>query len=158
MRAADIACGAEDDESGICCVTQVQNLCLGLGRMTSPREQYKARSAHLVVHQRAPHSPVLTTPRSPSLQAQRPDKMAATAALPGLFFCFVACLLLIFVSVSPPTWESVYFLNAGIGAGRVRFGVFGYTGSSTTVGYYFPASFGGFKSVVFSSFPSSFII
>lgn len=73
--------------------------------------------------------------------------MAASAALPGLFFCFAACVLLIFVSVSPPTWESVYFLNAGTGAGRIRFGVFGYTGSDTTVGYEFPPALRGYKSV-----------
>jgi hypothetical protein len=79
--------------------------------------------------------------------------MAAGAALPGLFFCFAACVLLIFVSVSPPTWESVYFLNAGTGAGRVRFGVFGYTGSGTSVGYDFPAGFTGYKSVSFPPLP-----
>jgi hypothetical protein len=73
--------------------------------------------------------------------------MAAGAALPGLFFCFAACLLLIFVSVSPPTWNSVYFLNTGTGTGSIRFGVFGYTGSSTTVGYYFPAPLNTYKSV-----------
>ena len=71
--------------------------------------------------------------------------MTAAAALPGIFFCFVAFLLLIFVSVSSPTWESVYFLDAGTGAGRVRFGAFGYTGSGTSVGYKFPAAFRGFK-------------
>jgi hypothetical protein len=73
--------------------------------------------------------------------------MAAGAALPGLFFCFAACVLLIFASVSPPTWNAVYFLNAGTGAGSTRFGVFGYTGSKTSVGYYFPAPFNGYKSV-----------
>lgn len=82
--------------------------------------------------------------------------MAADAALPGLFFCFAACVLLIFVSVSPPTWESVYFLNAGTG---VRFGVFGYTGSKTSVGYYFPAPLNGYKSVSFPRFsPLSFYL
>lgn len=71
--------------------------------------------------------------------------MAAGAALPGLFFCFAACVLLIFASVSPPTWNAVYFLNAGTGAGSTRFGVFGYTGSKTSVGYYFPAPFNGYN-------------
>ncbi|KAG2119771.1 uncharacterized protein F5147DRAFT_665328 [Suillus discolor] len=60
--------------------------------------------------------------------------MAATGALPGLFFCFSAMLLLIFVSVSSPTWNSISFLNAD----RYAFGVFGYTGSKVQVGYYFP--------------------
>jgi len=71
--------------------------------------------------------------------------MAAGAALPGIFFCFAACVLLIFVSVSPPTWNSVYFLNARTGASTIRFGVFGYTGSSTSVGYYFPAPFNSYN-------------
>lgn len=38
------------------------------------------------------------------------------------------------VSVSPPTWNSVSFLNAN----QYSFGVFGYTGSKVHVGYYFP--------------------
>ncbi|KAF9643791.1 pali-domain-containing protein [Thelephora ganbajun] len=78
--------------------------------------------------------------------------MAASAAFPGLFFCLAACVLLIFVSVSPPTWDSVYFLSTGVGAGRIRFGVFGYTGSTASVGYNFPARFRGYKSVYFLRF------
>jgi len=62
--------------------------------------------------------------------------MGAGAAAPGLFFTFTAMVLLIFASVSAPTWNSVYFLNAG----GVHFGVFGYTGSSTHVGWFFPAN------------------
>ncbi|KAG1826452.1 hypothetical protein EV424DRAFT_1391292 [Suillus variegatus] len=60
--------------------------------------------------------------------------MAASGALPGLFFCFSAMLLLIFVSVSSPTWNTISFLNAN----QYAFGVFGYTGSKVQVGYYFP--------------------
>lgn len=105
-------------------------------RMTSPRHQYIYGLLSALIS-------ILDHSRLPS--PQRPDTMAASAALPGLFFCFAACLLLIFVSVSPPTWENVYFLNAGTGAGRIRFGVFGYTGSSTRVGYAFPAPFNGYK-------------
>ncbi|KAH7908423.1 hypothetical protein BJ138DRAFT_1091299 [Hygrophoropsis aurantiaca] len=60
--------------------------------------------------------------------------MAATGAIPGLIFCFSAMVLLIFVSVSAPTWNKVSFLNT---AGR-SFGVFGYTGSKPHVGYAFP--------------------
>jgi hypothetical protein len=59
--------------------------------------------------------------------------MAAGAAVPGLFFCFAACVLLIFVSVSAPTWNAISFLNNGLG---ISFGVFGYTGSSIHVGYH----------------------
>ncbi|KAG1866679.1 hypothetical protein F4604DRAFT_947028 [Suillus subluteus] len=60
--------------------------------------------------------------------------MAASAALPGLFFCFLAMILLILVSVSSPTLNSISFLNAN----QYAFGVFGYTGSQVHVGYYFP--------------------
>ncbi|KAG1855765.1 hypothetical protein DFJ58DRAFT_785684 [Suillus subalutaceus] len=60
--------------------------------------------------------------------------MAASAALPGLFFCFSAMILLILVSVSSPTLNSISFLNAN----QYAFGVFGYTGSQVHVGYYFP--------------------
>lgn len=71
--------------------------------------------------------------------------MAASAALPGLFFCFAACVLLIFVSVSPPTWNSVTFLNATTGGDTVHFGVFGYTGSGTSIGYDFPPPYNTFN-------------
>jgi len=64
--------------------------------------------------------------------------MAAGAAYPGLFFCFAAMVLLIFVSVSSPTWNNVSFLNTSLGGESIHFGVFGYTGSTTKVGYYFP--------------------
>ncbi|OAX44133.1 pali-domain-containing protein [Rhizopogon vinicolor AM-OR11-026] len=60
--------------------------------------------------------------------------MAASPALPGLFFCFAAMVLLIFVSVSTPTWNKVSFLNVN----QLSFGVFGYTGSKVQIGYYFP--------------------
>ncbi|TFL01499.1 pali-domain-containing protein [Pterulicium gracile] len=61
--------------------------------------------------------------------------MAASSAVPGLFLMFAATVLLIFVCVSPPTWDAVYFLRAGAGAQEVRYGVFGYTGSGTSLGY-----------------------
>jgi len=60
--------------------------------------------------------------------------MAAGAAIPGLFFVFVAMVLLIFASVSAPTWNAVSFLHAD----GINFGVFGFTGSSTHVGWFFP--------------------
>jgi len=65
--------------------------------------------------------------------------MAASSALPGLFLCFAAMVLLIFVSVSAPTWNSISFMDAG----GLSFGVFGYTGSKAHVGYYFPISIPG---------------
>jgi len=77
--------------------------------------------------------------------------MATAVPLPGVLCCFVAFVLLIFVSFSPPTWNSVYFLHAGTGPDEVRFGVFGYTGSSTSVGYHFPAPFDGYNNGRLSS-------
>ncbi|KAJ3497603.1 hypothetical protein NLJ89_g10328 [Agrocybe chaxingu] len=55
----------------------------------------------------------------------------------GVFFCFAAMTLLIFVSVSVPTWDSVYFLVVGRGAAQIRYGVFGFTGSEVAIGYEF---------------------
>lgn len=45
------------------------------------------------------------------------------------------------VSVSAPTWNSVYFLRASNGGASYHFGVFGYTGSQTHLGYRFPISY-----------------
>jgi hypothetical protein len=62
--------------------------------------------------------------------------MAASAAVPGLFFCFAATVLLVFVCVSSPTWERISFLDVTSPSGAVtHFGVFGYTGSRTSIGY-----------------------
>jgi len=63
--------------------------------------------------------------------------MPASAAVPGLFFCFAATVLLVFVCVSAPTWEKISFLNVGTGPGQIHYGVFGYTGSKVAVGYNF---------------------
>ncbi|KAF4620677.1 hypothetical protein D9613_000213 [Agrocybe pediades] len=64
--------------------------------------------------------------------------MAASPAIPGLFFCFAAMVLLIFASVAVPTWSKVSFLNVGApGANQLKYGIFGFTGSSTNVGYHF---------------------
>ncbi|KAF8919506.1 hypothetical protein CPB85DRAFT_811378 [Mucidula mucida] len=62
--------------------------------------------------------------------------MAASPALPGLLLCFAATVLLIFVCVSSPTWEKISFLNVG----PTHYGVFGFTGSSTGIGYKFQAN------------------
>ncbi|KAK7043785.1 hypothetical protein VNI00_008397 [Paramarasmius palmivorus] len=58
--------------------------------------------------------------------------------IPGLFFCFAATVLLVFVSVSSPTWESISFLDVGREASALHFGVFGYTGTQVNIGYEFP--------------------
>jgi len=63
--------------------------------------------------------------------------MAATPAIPGLFFCFAATVLLIFVCISSPTWEKISFLDVGAGAGQIHYGVFGHTGTGTHIGYDF---------------------
>ncbi|KAI0633420.1 pali-domain-containing protein [Trametes polyzona] len=68
--------------------------------------------------------------------------MAAGAAVPGLFFTFAAMVLLIFASVSAPTWERISFLDAPTGGSTTHFGVFGYTGSDTHVGWFFPGALG----------------
>ncbi|KAH8116766.1 pali-domain-containing protein [Phellopilus nigrolimitatus] len=68
--------------------------------------------------------------------------MAASPAIPGLFFCFAAAVLLLFVSISSPTWEKISFLDVSTGGQTTHFGVFGFTGSSTHIGYLFPSSLG----------------
>lgn len=70
----------------------------------------------------------------------------ASPAAPGLFFCFAAMVLLIFVSVSVPVWNDIYFLDAHIGGVRdVRFGIWGFTGSEKHLGYTFDPSILGFS-------------
>jgi len=59
----------------------------------------------------------------------------ASPALPGLFFCFAAMVLLIFASISVPVWSKVTFLNATWNGSEVDFGCWGYTGSSKMLGY-----------------------
>ncbi|KDQ57590.1 hypothetical protein JAAARDRAFT_156382 [Jaapia argillacea MUCL 33604] len=71
--------------------------------------------------------------------------MAAGAALPGLFFCFAAMVLLIIVSVSAPKWEAIRFLHVTAGARAINFGVFGYTGTGIHVGYTFDPAILGFN-------------
>ena len=45
-------------------------------------------------------------------------------------------------SVSAPTWEDVSFLNVDLSGQTTRFGVFGFTGSDTNVGWFFPSNLG----------------
>lgn len=64
--------------------------------------------------------------------------MPLSPAIPGLFFCFAATVLLIIVSVSVPVWDQISFLNVqSAGGDIIRYGCFGYTGSKTTIGYDF---------------------
>jgi len=63
--------------------------------------------------------------------------MAASAAVPGLFFCLAATVLLIFVSISSPTWDKISFLNVGTGQNQIRYGILGFTGSKAKLGYEF---------------------
>ncbi|KAH7104073.1 pali-domain-containing protein [Auriculariales sp. MPI-PUGE-AT-0066] len=67
-------------------------------------------------------------------------------AVPGLFFCAAACALLIIASVSVPVWDSIYFLKVRSGGDEMRFGAWGYTGTSAHLGYYIPPEIVGVKS------------
>ena len=71
----------------------------------------------------------------------------ASPAVPGLLFCFAAAVLLVFVSVSAPTWERISFLDVHTLGRTIHYGVFGYTGSAKHVGYNFPSSVLGVKYV-----------
>ncbi|KAI9509170.1 pali-domain-containing protein [Russula earlei] len=70
----------------------------------------------------------------------------SSPATPGLLFCGAATVLLIFVSVSEPTWHDVYFLRASTRGFQLRFGVFGYTGTHARLGYRFPITTGELSS------------
>ncbi|KAF8800271.1 pali-domain-containing protein [Phlegmacium glaucopus] len=62
----------------------------------------------------------------------------AISAVPGMLLCFAAMVLLVFVSVSVPSWSKVSFLNIGeSGPNQLKYGIFGSTGSSPSVGYHF---------------------
>ena len=41
--------------------------------------------------------------------------------------------------MSTPTWDAVRFLTTTIDGSTINYGVFGYTGSNTQVGLYFPS-------------------
>ncbi|KZS87470.1 pali-domain-containing protein, partial [Sistotremastrum niveocremeum HHB9708] len=75
----------------------------------------------------------------------------ASPATPGLFFCFAAMVLLIFVSVSVPVWDKISFLDANISGRVIRFGCWGYTGSAKHLGYSFDPSVLGFNSTKLNS-------
>ncbi|GJJ13590.1 putative secondary metabolism biosyntheticenzyme [Clathrus columnatus] len=79
---------------------------------------------------------------SSAFQYQLYNDMASPAA-PGLFFAFAAMVLLIFVSVSVPTWNAIYFLRVFTEGHDIRFGIFGFTGSGRSVGYTFDPSIVG---------------
>lgn len=59
------------------------------------------------------------------------------AAIPGVLLCFSAMVLLLFVSVSEPTWDRVSFLNVRMDNGTTHYGCFGYTNHDVGIGYYF---------------------
>jgi len=54
--------------------------------------------------------------------------MAISPAFTGFFWCFAAMVLLLFVSVSAPTWHDIYFLGAWSSSKstEIRYGIFGY--------------------------------
>ncbi|KAI5824212.1 hypothetical protein K523DRAFT_315668 [Schizophyllum commune Tattone D] len=55
----------------------------------------------------------------------------------ALFFCFTAFVLLLFVTISSPTWDSISFLNVSTDYGSTHFGVFGFSGGKVHVGFHF---------------------
>ncbi|KIM45467.1 hypothetical protein M413DRAFT_341356 [Hebeloma cylindrosporum] len=55
---------------------------------------------------------------------------------PAIAFCFAAMVLLLFVSISVPTWGHVSFLTVGK-SHELKYGIFGSTGHGPSVGYYF---------------------
>jgi hypothetical protein len=66
-------------------------------------------------------------------------------ALPGLFCCFAAFVLLVFACVSGNVWGSISFLNATVNGRLIHFGVFGYTGiGKAVVGYNIQDAVGSF--------------
>lgn len=82
--------------------------------------------------------------------------MAATPALPGLFCCITALILLIFATISTPIWNDIFFLEVTANGATTRFGAFGYTGSPKQVGYYIDSAALGFTYVLpLLSFPFS---
>lgn len=64
----------------------------------------------------------------------------AGQAVPGTLLCFAAMVLLLIASLSVPTWNAVSFLNVGGEPNQLRYGVFGFTGSGTHVGYHFSSA------------------
>jgi hypothetical protein len=57
-------------------------------------------------------------------------------ALPGLFCCFSAFVLLVFACVSGNVWDKISFLDTTVNGRVIHFGVFGYTGiDKAVVGY-----------------------
>ncbi|PVF92829.1 pali-domain-containing protein [Serendipita vermifera] len=66
-------------------------------------------------------------------------------ALPGLFCCFAAFVLLVFACVSGNVWDKISFLDANVNGRVVHFGVFGYTGiNKAVVGYDIQDAVGSF--------------
>jgi len=71
--------------------------------------------------------------------------MPAAPAIPGLLCCISALILLVFVTVSAPVWNSISFLDVDINGKSTHFGFLGYTGSSKQLGYYIDSTALGFN-------------
>ena len=65
--------------------------------------------------------------------------MVESKVFPGFFFTVAGTALLVVASISVPKWDAITFLDVR----NTHFGVFGYTGTGTSIGYYFPSSLGG---------------
>jgi len=67
-------------------------------------------------------------------------------ALPGLFCCFAAFVLLVFACVSGNVWDKISFLDADVNGRVIHFGVLGYTGiGKAVVGYNIQDAVGTFQ-------------
>ena len=75
----------------------------------------------------------------------------ANFMLPGALLAAAAAILLIFVSVSSPTWNNIFFLQAVSGSDVIHFGCFGFTGTGTSFGYFFPSNLAPESGLVHSS-------
>jgi len=84
--------------------------------------------------------------------------MPASPALLGIFFCFAATVLLIFVSISPPTWDKISFLNVRSGGREIRYGLYGRTGSRTSIGYRFIPESSGVNTNVIANLTKALIL
>lgn len=73
--------------------------------------------------------------------------MARSAISFAILFCFVATILLTFVSLSVQAWHKIYLLDANINGSDIRFGVWGYTGNPARIGYTIDTSIPGFQCV-----------
>jgi len=62
------------------------------------------------------------------------------------------------VSISPPTWDKISFLNVGPSGEEIRYGVYGHTGSGTSIGYRFVPDAAGVNTLVIVNLTKALIL